>query len=73
MDNILTYNTIPGVGKSMWLRADTKTEDVFSLHKVFNSGRYSFYKGDGPFRRSLTRDDVLEIAKAIMEFVGDGE
>jgi len=73
MDNILIYNTIPGVGKSIGLRADTKTESVFSLHKTDRWGMYAFMRGDGPFTRLLTRDDVLEIVNAMKEFIGDGE
>jgi hypothetical protein len=71
--DILVYNAIPGVGKSIGVRADDKSEFVFTLHKTLLRERYAFHKGDGMFRSSLSRDDVLEIVNAMKEFIGDGE
>lgn len=73
MKDILIYNTLPGVGKSIGVRADDKSEFVFTLHKTLLREKYAFHKGDGMFRSSLTRDEVLEIVNAMKEFIGDSE
>jgi hypothetical protein len=57
----------------MGVRADDKSEFVFTLHKTLLRERYAFHKGDGMFRSSLTRDEVLGIVNAMKEFIGDGE